>query len=422
MSASPIWHPFTQHALAGEMIPVERGEGAYLYRKDGQRLIDAISSWWVITHGHGHPAIRAAVQAQAQKLDQVIFAGFTHEPAENLTRALIDLTPEGLARVFFSDSGSTAVEVALKMALGYWHHQGAEKRTRIVMMEHAYHGDTVGTMSVGSRGIFNRAYEPLLFQVDTIPFPSAGKEQHTLDALVKLCADAKDEIAALIVEPLVLGAGGMLMYGAEVLREMKRICEKYEVLFIADEVMTGWGRTGALFACEKAQVAPDILCTSKGITGGFLPLAATLCQERIYAAHYSKDRSRTFFHSSSYTANPIACAAAFANTQVWAKEQTQQRVDALDKAHADHLARLAKDSRFANVRQTGTIAALDIQVGNNGYLSDIGPKLYDHFIDHGVLLRPLGNTVYILPPYCVGETDLKEIYDVISSAPDVLGL
>ncbi|MCR4376547.1 MAG: aminotransferase class III-fold pyridoxal phosphate-dependent enzyme, partial [Rhodospirillales bacterium] len=206
------------------------------------------------------------------------------------------------------------------------------------------------------------------------------------------------------------------------LREMKRICEAHEVVFIADEVMTGWGRTGSLFACEKAQVTPDILCTSKGITGGFLPLAATLCQERIYAAHYSQDRSRTFFHSSSYTANPIACAAAFANTQVWANEPATQRIDAIAKAHARHLARLAEDSRFVNVRQSGTIAALDIRVDDKGYLSDIGSKLYHHFIDHGVLLRPLGNTVYILPPYCVDETDLKEIYDVISSAPDVLGL
>lgn len=422
MSSSPIWHPFTQHALAGEMIPIERGEGAYLYRQDGQRLIDAISSWWVITHGHGHPAIRAAVQAQAEKLDQVIFAGFTHEPAENLACALIELAPAGLTRVFFSDSGSTSVEVALKMALGYWHHQGASKRKRIVMMEHGYHGDTVGTMSVGARGVFNRPYEPLLFQVDIIPFPYAGKEQHTLDVLAKLCEDAPDEIAALIVEPLVLGAGGMLMYGAEVLREMKRICEAHGVVFIADEVMTGWGRTGSLFACEKAQITPDILCTSKGITGGFLPLAATLCQERIYAAHYSEDRSRTFFHSSSYTANPIACAAAFANTQVWATEPAAHRIDTIAKAHTHHLARLAEDPRFVNVRQTGTIAALDIRVDDKGYLSDIGSRLYHHFIDHGVLLRPLGNTVYILPPYCVDETDLKEIYDVISSAPDVLGL
>ena len=422
MRTSPIWHPFTQHALAGEMLAVERGEGAYLHLTNGKRLLDAIASWWVVTHGHGHPAIRAAVQAQAEKLDQVIFAGFTHEPAENLARALIDLSPEGLTRVFYSDSGSTAVEVALKMALGYWHNRGASTRKRIVTMEHAYHGDTIGAMSVGARGVFNRAYEPLLFRVDTIPFPEQGDEQRTLDALAKLCSDAPDEIAALIVEPLVLGAGGMLMYGGGVLREMKRICEAHDVVFIADEVMTGWGRSGTLFACQQAGVAPDILCTAKGITGGFLPLSATLCQERFFAAHYSTDRSRTFFHSSSYAANPIACAAAYANARVWTEEPVQDRIAAIAAFHARRLPRLAEDGRFVNPRRTGTIAAIDLRIGDRGYLSDAGPRLYRHFIEHGVLLRPLGNTIYILPPYCVGDADLEEIYDVISSAPDVLGL
>ncbi len=422
MKTSPVWHPFTQHALAGDIPEVARAEGARLHLADGRRLLDAIASWWVITHGHGHPAIRAAARAQAEKLDQVIFAGFTHEPAENLARALVDLAPEGLTRVFYSDSGSTAVEVALKMALGYWHHQGAAKRTRIVAMEHAYHGDTVGGMSVGARGVFNRMYEPLLFRVDAIPFPEPGGAQRTLDALAKLCADAPGEIAALIVEPLVLGAGGMRMYEGEVLREMKRVCAAHDVVFIADEVMTGWGRCGTLFACERAGVAPDILCTAKGITGGFLPLAATLCQERFFAAHYSTDRARTFFHSSSYTANPIACAAAHANARVWAEEPVQDRLDAIAAFHARRLPRLAEDGRFANPRQTGTIAAIDLRVGDRGYLSDAGPRLYRHFIERGVLLRPLGNTVYILPPYCIGEADLEEIYDAVAGAPDVLGL
>jgi len=422
MSASPIWHPFTQHAVAGEMIEIERGEGAHLYMPQGQRLIDAISSWWVITHGHGHAHIRQAIQDQAEHLDQVIFAGFTHQPAERLARALIDLAPSGLSRVFFSDSGSTAVEVALKMALGYWHNQGAVRRTRIVVMEHAYHGDTIGTMSVGARGTFNQAYEAMLFQVDTIPFPHPGHEQETLDALERLFTQAPDEMAAFIVEPLVLGAGGMLMYEAPVLREMKRLCDVHDVVFIADEVMTGWGRTGTLFACEQAGITPDILCTSKGITGGFLPLAATLCHERFFAAHYSTDRSRTFFHSSSYTANPLACAAAFANTEVWTQDPVQQRIDTLANAHAEHLKALAEDTRFTNPRQTGTIIAIDLRVEDEGYLSSIGPKLYTHFIKRGVLLRPLGNTLYILPPYCISGSDLEEIYHVLSSAPDVLGL
>ena len=340
MSPSPIWHPFTQHALIPEMIEIERAEGAYLYTRDGRRLIDAISSWWVTTHGHGHPHIRQAIQAEAEKLDQIIFAGVTHEPAENLAVALIALTPDELTRVFFSDSGSTAVEVALKMAFGYWHHLGDTKRNRITVMEHGYHGDTVGAMSVGARGTFNRPYEALLFEVDTVPFPQKGGGQATFDALERTFKERAGKIAAFLVEPLVLGAGGMLMYSAEVLKEMKRVCEAHDVIFIADEVMTGWGRTGTLFACEQAGFVPDIMCTSKGITGGFLPLAATLCQERFFEAHLSEDRTRTFFHSSSYTANPLACAAGFANTQVWAREPVAKRIATIAAAHAGHLARL----------------------------------------------------------------------------------
>ena len=299
---SPIWHPFTQHALQSEMVKVVRADGAYLHTADDRRIIDAISSWWVVTHGHCHPHIVGAIQRQAEKLNQIIFAGHTHEPAEELAAALLKLTPRGLDHVFFSDSGSTSVEVALKMALGYWHNI-SKPRTRIVVMQHSYHGDTIGAMSVGARGVFNAPYGPLLFEVTTVPFPASGHEQASLDAL-EAATDRKP--AAFIVEPLILGAGGMRMYPARVLKEMKRICETAGVLFIADEVMTGWGRTGTMFACEQADVLPDIACYSKGLTGGSLPLAVTLCRREIFEAHFSRDRSRTFFHSSSYTANPIA--------------------------------------------------------------------------------------------------------------------
>jgi adenosylmethionine-8-amino-7-oxononanoate aminotransferase len=289
---SPIWHPFTQHALQGEMTKIVRGEGAYLYTEDGRRIIDAIASWWVVTHGHCHPDIVSAIQKQAEQLNQIIFAGHTHEPAEEVASAILKLAPRGLDYVFFSDSGSTSVEVALKMALGYWHNIG-QPRTRIVVMQHSYHGDTIGAMSVGERGVFNAAYGPLLFDVTAIPFPSAGHEQATLDALE--AAVRHENPAAFIVEPLILGAGGMLMYPPWVLKEMKRICERAGVLFIADEVMTGWGRTGTLFACEQADVSPDIACYSKGLTGGSLPLAVTLCRADIFDAHFSRDRTRTFF-------------------------------------------------------------------------------------------------------------------------------
>lgn len=409
-SRSPVWHPFTQHAVPPEATLISRGEGAWLDAADGRRIFDAISSWWVVTHGHRHPHIMQAIKDQADRLDQVIFAGFTHEPAERLARHLVAITPPELEYVFFSDSGSTSVEVALKMALGYWRHLGA-KRSRILALEGAYHGDTIGGMSVGERGVFNAPYDPLLFDVLRIPFPAAGREQATFDALNAACK--RGDVAALIVEPLILGAGGMLIYPPNVLAEMKRICEAHDVLFIADEVMTGWGRTGTLFACEQAGIAPDIACYSKGLTGGSVPLAVTLCRAEIFDAHYSTDRSKTFFHSSSYTANPIACAAALANLEIWQREPVMGRINSLAGLHKERLERFRGDKRFADVRQIGTIAALDIVAKDAGYLADIGPRLYRGFLARGLLVRPLGNTIYLMPPYCSTASDLDQAYNAI---------
>jgi adenosylmethionine-8-amino-7-oxononanoate aminotransferase len=413
---SPIWHPFTQHALQPDMVKIERGEGAYLFAADGRRIVDAISSWWVVTHGHCHPSIVRAIQKQAEQLNQIIFAGHTHEPAEQVAAAMLKLAPRGLDHVFFSDSGSTSVEVALKMALGYWHNIG-EPRTHIVVMQHSYHGDTIGAMSVGARGVFNAAYSPLLFDVTAVPFPHTGQEQVTLDALEAAC---RDKPAAFIVEPLILGAGGMLMYPAWALKEMKRICEVAGVWFIADEVMTGWGRTGTLFACEQADVVPDIACYSKGLTGGALPLAVTLCRSEIFEAHFSRDRSRTFFHSSSYTANPIACAAARANLDLWNDPATGARVAAVTAMQEKALAPFRADGRFKNVRRTGTITALELDVRDGGYLADIGPRLLAFFGSRNLLLRPLGNTIYVMPPYCVTQVDLDEVYAAIAEAASLL--
>ncbi|MEH2563758.1 adenosylmethionine--8-amino-7-oxononanoate transaminase [Bradyrhizobium sp. AZCC 2289] len=414
-SMSPIWHPFTQHAVQPEPTLIARGEGAWLETADGRRIFDAISSWWVVTHGHRHPHIVQAIKDQVDRLDQVIFAGFTHEPAERLARRLIAITPSGLEYVFFSDSGSTSVEVALKMALGFWRHRG-EKRSRILALEGAYHGDTIGGMSVGERGVFNAPYEPLLFDVERLPFPSAGREQATLDGLSAACRNGA--IAALIVEPLILGAGGMLIYPPWVLAEMKRICETHGALFIADEVMTGWGRTGTLFACEQASVTPDIACYSKGLTGGSLPLAVTLCRADIFDAHYSTDRTRTFFHSSSYTANPIACAAALANLEIWEKEPVMERIARVATLHTEKLDRFRDDRRFTNIRQIGTIAALDIAATDAGYMADIGRRLYRGFLARGLLVRPLGNTIYTMPPYCSTASELDLVYEAIGAIAD----
>jgi adenosylmethionine---8-amino-7-oxononanoate aminotransferase len=414
---SAIWHPFTQHALHPVMTKIVRSEGAWLEAADGSRIFDGVSSWWVVTHGHNYPPIASAIRRQAGVLDQIIFAGFTHEPAEEVARRLIEIAPPGLSHVFFSDSGSTSVEVALKMALGYFRNWG-EPRSRIVALEHAYHGDTIGTMSAGARGVFNAPYEPLLFEVERLPFPAQGEEQRTIEAFEAICR--REPPAALILEPLLLGAGGMLMYGAPVLLELKRICEAYGALLIADEVMTGFGRTGTLFACEQAGVSPDIMCLAKGLTGGVIPLAVTLCKPGIFEAHLSPDRSRMFFHSSSFTANPIACAAAAANLEVWAREPVRERIAALAAAQAALLEPFLSDSRFCNVRQLGTVTALDLKVADAGYLARIATKVYNFFAEKRVLLRPLGNAIYVMPPYCSTPQELGLVYAAIAEAAGII--
>lgn len=409
----PVWHPFTQHGLERDMVEIAAADGAWLTASDGRRIFDAISSWWVVTHGHRHPQIIAAIQAQAQKLDQVIFAGFTHEPAESVARELVRIAPPGLEHVFFSDSGSTAVEVALKMALGYWRNLG-KKRTRILALEHAYHGDTVGTMSAGARGVFNASYQPLLFDVERIPFPAAGHDDRTYAALKTACE--RGDAAAFICEPLILGAGGMLMYDATVLNHMHRICKEHGVLFIADEVMTGFGRTGTPFACDQAAIGPDLLCLAKGLTGGSIPLAVTLATRAIFNAHCSNDRSQMLFHSSSYTANPLACAAAAANLEIWRDEPVIARVTALAQLQSHHAARLRQDRRYKNVRSCGTILAFDIARSEDGYLADVALQIRQACLKRGVLVRPLGPTIYTMPPYCTTAAELDHVYDVISQA------
>lgn len=420
MTRSHIWHPFTQHGAAPEEISIARAQGARLITQSGRSIIDAISSWWVITHGHGHPRIAKAICEQAQQLEQVIFAGFTHDPAERLAQKLLSRAPTSLSHAFFSDSGSTAVEVAVKMAVGAWHNRG-KPRHRIIAMEHAYHGDMFGAMSVGHRGVFNAAWDSMLFEVDFIPFPESGAEQRTLDALESLLRREADSFAAAILEPLVLGAGGMKMYTPAVLTRIAEICRHYGVWLILDEVMTGFGRTGSLFACEQANVAPDVMCLSKGLTGGFLPMGVTLVSAEIYDAFYSPDRARTFFHSSSYTGNAIACAAAVANLEVWDSEPVMERIRSIAGRHATALKKLQGRRKIAQVRQAGTIAAVELKAGDSGYLAQSGPKLSAFYLEHDVLLRPLGNVIYVLPPYCVGAAELDRVYGVIDESLALAG-
>jgi adenosylmethionine-8-amino-7-oxononanoate aminotransferase len=412
---SPVWHPFTQAALAPPAIHVARAEGAYLHSRGGRKILDAISSWWVNIHGHGHPHIAKAIADEAAKLDQVIFAGFTHEAAEILARKLVAIAPPGLAHVFYSDSGSTAVEVALKMAIGCWHHRG-RARSRIIALEHAYHGDMFGAMSVGHRGTFNAAYEAMLFDVTYLPFPGSGHEQATLGALATLLNNDLDGFAALIVEPLVLGAGGMKMYEPGMLTQIAALCRRHGVFVIADEVMTGFGRTGTMFACEQAGVTPDLLCLSKGLTGGFLPMGATLASGEIYDAFYSTDRAKTFFHSTSYTGNAIACAAALANLEIFEREPVAARIAAIAGHHHRRLGALRGRIEVKEVRHRGTIAAVELRADDAGYFAELGPKLAAFYLERDVLLRPLGNVVYAMPPYCVAAAELDRIYDVIEES------
>lgn len=415
---SPVWHPFTQHAIHPDAPEIVSANGAWLKTRDGKKIFDGISSWWVITHGHGHPRIIEAIKRQANELDHVIFAGFTHAPAERLAERLIAMAPDGLTRVFYSDSGSTAVEVAIKMALGYWHNQG-KARHKIVCLDHGYHGDTVGTMSAGARSVFNAAYEPLLYDVTHLPFPDAGDDTKIIAAFESACQSG--DIAALVLEPLILGAGGMKTYAAKTLRALSDVCRRHDVLLIADEVMTGWGRTGTRFAIEQAGITPDIMCLAKGLTGGSIPLAVTLAGEHIFDAHYSTNRRKTFFHSSSFTANPICCAAALANCEIWEDEPVQERIDNLVALQGEFLPEIAQRPAFENARQVGTITAFEFATGNSDYLATSGPELYAHFLANGVLLRPLGNTIYVMPPYCTSRADLERVYNVIAEAAETVG-
>lgn len=401
------WHPYTQHMGAPLPVPIARAEGAWLYDMNGRAILDAVSSWWVTTHGHSRPEIAEAIAHQAKTLDHVMFAGFTHAPATELAAELVTRLPRGLTRVFFSDNGSTAVEVAIKMSLQSYVNKGKPRRL-VAALENAYHGDTFGAMATGARTMFSAPFDPLLFEVARLPDPS---ESDTVAALEKLIDERGKELAAVIVEPLLLGAGGMRIYDEHILQSIREITLEADVHLIADEVLTGFGRTGPLFACERADIAPDIMCMSKGLTGGFMALGATAATETIYDAFLSPDRKQTFFHGHSYTANPIACAAALAALQLYNEDSEDDRIR-IEVAQANHLATFRKHPGVKSTRQIGTVAVIELQA-EPGYLSEIGRELSAYALEEGVLLRPLGNVAYCLPPYCTQDSELERVYVVI---------
>jgi adenosylmethionine-8-amino-7-oxononanoate aminotransferase len=423
-----VWHPFTQEALDPPPLRIVKAEGVYLYTADGQRLIDGISSWWVNIHGHGHPAIVSAIAEQAAKVDHVLLAGFTHDAVENLRHGLRTILPSNLEHIFFSDDGSTAVEVGLKMAVQYWQNTDQPNKRSIVALEHAYHGDTVGAMSVGADSGFNEPFRGLLFPVNRAHSAycyrcPVGKQRATckidcVEQLEKLLAEKHSEIAAVIVEPLLQGAGGMIVHPVEFLQRVSKSCREYDVLLVADEVLTGFGRCGKMFACELAGIVPDVMCLSKALTGGVLPMGATVCTARVHDAFVSSDRSRTFYHGHSYTGNPIAAAAGVASLGIFEREPVFDRINSVAAIHRERLAAIENHPAVADVRSIGTMAAIELKADDAGYTSKLRTKLYQFFLEAGLLLRPLGNIVYVLPPYVISQQELHYVHDKIAESLD----
>jgi len=407
-----IWHPYTQMKTALPPVPIVRGEGACLFDENGRKYIDAVSSWWVNIHGHSHPYIAQKVAEQLTKLEHVIFAGFTHPTAIELAERLLNILPGNQQKAFYSDNGSTAVEVAIKMCLQYWHNKG-DKRIKILAFKNAYHGDTFGAMAVSGRSAFTAAFDSLLFEVEFIDLP----DKHNIQNLIAQISNLKSNLACFIFEPLVQGAGGMLMYEAKYLNELMAHCRKEGVLLIADEIFTGFGRTGKPFACDHLTEQPDIMCFSKGLTGGTMALGLTTCTQQIFDAFLSDDRLKTLFHGHSFTANPVACSAALASMYLFLDDTTEINIKRIVDLHAGFALKIKSHPKIKTVRQTGTILAMEWETGSDtSYFNSLRDRLYQYFLDAGIILRPLGNIIYILPPYCVTTEDLNYIYSKIEQA------
>ncbi|WP_326983593.1 adenosylmethionine--8-amino-7-oxononanoate transaminase [Chryseobacterium sp. MYb264] len=400
------WHPYTQMKTAGNAIPIVKGKGVYLFDEKGKPFIDAVSSWWVTLHGHANPYIAQRVFEQLNTLEQVIFAGFTHEPAIQLSENLLKLLPENQEKVFYSDNGSTAVEVALKMCIQYSHNQGKEKK-KILAFKNAYHGDTFGAMSVSGRSVWTKPFGEMLFEVIFIDTPTS----ENLKSLKNQVENVADEVACFIYEPLIQGAAGMLMHNQEDLSELMKFCKEQDILLIQDEVFTGFGRTGKWFAANYLTEQPDIMCFSKGLTGGTMPMGITTSSNEIFNAFLSDDKYKTLFHGHSFTANPLACTAALASMELLLKEETLTQINLISEKHLQFSKILKQQQMVENVRQIGTILAWDFKTETGtSYFNDIGKRLYEEFLERGIIMRPLGNVMYLVPPYCITSDELDFIY------------
>ncbi|MEI8378119.1 MAG: adenosylmethionine--8-amino-7-oxononanoate transaminase [bacterium] len=425
-----IWHPFTQMKdyESDSPIVIERGEGIYVYDLNGKKYLDAVASWWVNTLGHSNKRLNKALSEQAEKIEHVIFSGFTHKPAIELAQKLVQISPEPLKKVFFSDNGSTAVEVALKMAYQYWVQVGKPEKSKFVAIKNSYHGDTLGVVSIGGCDLFHKIYKPLLFDIFQVPSPYCyrcpmGKTQgkccfECTSEIEKILKANHQKIAAIVIEPMIQGAGGMIIYPKEYLKIVRELCDKYDVLLIDDEVAMGFGRTGKMFACEHAEISPDIMCLAKGITAGYIPLAATLSTKKIYDAFYDDyEKTKTFYHGHSFTGNPLACAVAVENMKILEEdkilEKNQPKIERLKKG----LEKFKKLKNVGDVRSLGMIGAVEI-VKNQAtkepfdFKDRIEMQIYKKGLENGIIMRPIGNTFYFMPPYVITEEQIDEMLDI----------
>ena len=402
-----IWHPFTQAQTAAPPIPILRGKGSYLYSEAGDAYLDAISSWWVNLHGHAHPYIGEKIAAQAKELEHVLFAGFTHPQAVILAERLLKILPIGYSRVFYSDNGSTAVETALKIA---FQANGAGKK--LLSFEGGYHGDTFGAMAAAGKTHYNRPFWPYLFKVHSIIPPLPGKETESWEAFKKIVNSG--EIAAFVFEPLIQGSGEMRLHSREVLDQMVKTCQSEGIITVADEVMTGFGRTGPLFACSHLKTTPDLICLSKGITGGFLPLGATIAKESLFEAFLSPDPSRALLHGHSYTANPLSCAAANASLDLLLQPECSAARKMIEFEHQQFQHQWKNHPKLIRCDVIGIILVIEYQVEKSSYYHPLKMELLEFFQERGILLRPMGNVLYLLPPYCITREELQKIYSAIT--------
>ncbi|MBI3502859.1 MAG: adenosylmethionine--8-amino-7-oxononanoate transaminase [Bacteroidetes bacterium] len=405
-----IWHPYTQHKLNPASIGIVKAKGTYVYDESGKKYIDALGSWWTCLHGHAHPYIAKKVSAQLKKTEHVIFAGFTHQPAVELAERLLKKLPKNQKRIFFSDNGSTAVEVALKMCFQYWHNKEILK-TKVIAFKNSYHGDTFGAMSVSERGAFTKPFHSNLFETIFIDAPVKGKEQKSIQQLTSTINHQPSTISSFIFEPIVQGVAGMVIHEAKALEEMIRICKENNIFTIADEVFTGFGRTGKFFATDYFKKKPDLFCLSKGLTGGTMPMGITSCTEEIFNAFLSEDRMKTFFHGHSFTANPVACSAALASLDLMERKATWNNIGRIENRNKIFSKHIDGNKVIRELRAMGVILAIELKTENEtSYFNSIRDKATKFFLQKGILLRPLGNVIYLVPPYCISDKDLDYIY------------